>query len=893
MKYVASSISQMTDYNKYYVYTGHEEGMVTGCWYFWSGTEWLIGGDYQCGIDDIIETSSTMDEEGMPADAKAVGDMIVVSDTEPTSPHTELWIDPDTESVLVPTMDDIEGTYAKKSEVESTYARKAAVGSPLRAATASAMTDVTKIYVYTGSESGYTSGHWYYYDGSSWSDGGVYNSVAFVTDKTLTGDGEAADAKVTGDEITDLKSAISKSNLIKSYSEFEMTVGGYVNTNGGITQANDFSYSDYISVDDVNEIYTVMGYDIVVGAYYDSDYNFLEIIHSPFQEYTPKVYNLNPPSRAVYFRFSNRQITMPNADIVCRYIYNIDNINQKKFVKSSNLIVGSGTDNIFDKTIYTTGIRGTDVSPYFKDDQSGAIISGAMFVKGCSDVTVRSSNTCEQIRYIVFTSKPIMSAEYVVGTSNAVLPNSNGVQTDYHVSIPDDAVYMYYTLKTRASSGDNWDGDTIAFGTDGTDDSYSVGDDIKGIIDPDSGNALLINSSSGQSSFDFKSYENIRVESEFTPLSIGASSNLTMGAPYPRTNILFFSDSHIDLPRNNQKPSLDNVRDVVDFANNVHFDLDVVINGGDIITDSGITTITQWKDFLKPFFDYAKESKKPFLYTVGNHDTNDWSNSPSNIPTLSDWGDVWYDWAETNTGIVRQTLNNKKSTWYYKDIDSKKIRIISVDVMDVDHSAVDGSGKPLFYGGKAWYISNTQMTWLINEALNFDSKDELDWGVVVVIHQAINSLDQWYSTNAISPAYESSIEKFKNVCVSFNTQSTYSDNYTFTAYPFYNLNINADFTRYASETKKPYMICWLVGHEHYDSYKTVDGINMIWTLNGGCYSGSADSRVVRLPNTTTQNSFDLISIDSKERKIRVVKYGAGINCFGEEPYDFMPNGLSF
>lgn len=209
MKYVASSISQMTDYDKYYVYTGHEEGMVTGCWYFWSGTEWLIGGDYQCGIDDIIETSSTMDEEGMPADAKAVGDMIVVSNTEPTSPHTELWIDPDTESVLVPTMDDIEGTYAKKSEVESTYARKAAVGSPLRAATASAMTDVTKIYVYTGSESGYTSGHWYYYDGSSWADGGVYNSTAFVTDKTLTGDGEAADAKVTGDEITNLKSAVN------------------------------------------------------------------------------------------------------------------------------------------------------------------------------------------------------------------------------------------------------------------------------------------------------------------------------------------------------------------------------------------------------------------------------------------------------------------------------------------------------------------------------------------------------------------------------------------------------------------------------------------------------------------------------------------------------------
>ena len=107
----------------------------------------------------------------------------------------------------------------------------------MRAATASAMTDVTKIYVYTGSESGYTAGHWYYYDGSSWADGGVYNSVAFVTDKTLTGDGEAADAKVTGDDITDLKSAINNfestvvSNYMVQQGEFKGSTWTQINSN--------------------------------------------------------------------------------------------------------------------------------------------------------------------------------------------------------------------------------------------------------------------------------------------------------------------------------------------------------------------------------------------------------------------------------------------------------------------------------------------------------------------------------------------------------------------------------------------------------------------------------------------------------------------------------------
>lgn len=75
------------------------------------------------------------------------------------------------------------------------------VGSPLQASTISAMTNEEKIYVYTGNESGYTNGHWYYYNGTTWTDGGAYNSVAIETDKTLSVEDMPADAKKTGDEI--------------------------------------------------------------------------------------------------------------------------------------------------------------------------------------------------------------------------------------------------------------------------------------------------------------------------------------------------------------------------------------------------------------------------------------------------------------------------------------------------------------------------------------------------------------------------------------------------------------------------------------------------------------------------------------------------------------------
>ena len=87
-------------------------------------------------------------------------------------------------------------------------------GSPLVASTVAGMTDHEKVYVYVGSETGYTSGNWYYWDGSAWTSGGVYNSVAVQTDTTLALSGVAADAKKTGDEINDLKSEISSLEAI-------------------------------------------------------------------------------------------------------------------------------------------------------------------------------------------------------------------------------------------------------------------------------------------------------------------------------------------------------------------------------------------------------------------------------------------------------------------------------------------------------------------------------------------------------------------------------------------------------------------------------------------------------------------------------------------------------
>lgn len=63
---------------------------------------------------------------------------------------------------------------AIRSQIQQLSSRS--YGEPTPVSLIADMTDETKIYVYVGSEQGYSSGHWYYYDADNenWEDGGQY-----------------------------------------------------------------------------------------------------------------------------------------------------------------------------------------------------------------------------------------------------------------------------------------------------------------------------------------------------------------------------------------------------------------------------------------------------------------------------------------------------------------------------------------------------------------------------------------------------------------------------------------------------------------------------------------------------------------------------------------------
>lgn len=111
---------------------------------------------------------------------------------------------------------------------ESAEEARIRYGSPLVATTVSAMTDTNRVYVYTGNAAGYTTGNWYYHNGTAWVSGGAYNGGGVNTDDTLSVEGMPADAKAVGALIGDIDDleTIDKTDLVSAINEASKSGGG-------------------------------------------------------------------------------------------------------------------------------------------------------------------------------------------------------------------------------------------------------------------------------------------------------------------------------------------------------------------------------------------------------------------------------------------------------------------------------------------------------------------------------------------------------------------------------------------------------------------------------------------------------------------------------------------
>ncbi len=137
---------------------------------------------------------------------------------------------------------------------------------------------------------------------------------AVMVDKSLTIDGAAADAKVTGDEIdnlkyslyglkTDLGAGIIKTvagknmfnkNTVHTGKKLDRNTGGYTSTDYPA-----WFVSDYIIIEP-DTVYTLRQSNTAIICYYDNEQTYLNIYNTP----TVNEYNLTTPENAKYLRFA-------------------------------------------------------------------------------------------------------------------------------------------------------------------------------------------------------------------------------------------------------------------------------------------------------------------------------------------------------------------------------------------------------------------------------------------------------------------------------------------------------------------------------------------------------------------------------------------------------------
>lgn len=239
-----------------------------------------------------------------------------------------------------------------------------AIGSPLTARTAAEMKNKSRVYVYTGAESGYTNGNWYYWDGSAWISGGVYNAVSVDTDTTLAVSGKPADAAAVGDAISDLESAMPSTaeieeiravgaqvlesipadytelsedvgNLKSEYSyetklPLTFTTGKYIKFEDGEvgTPSNPTYWAaciDYINISGISLLYMyLVATDIVAAiAVYDKDKQFISAAR---QGSNTTYQRFEVPENAVYARFSTRAASLDTSYVIARTMKPIINL---------------------------------------------------------------------------------------------------------------------------------------------------------------------------------------------------------------------------------------------------------------------------------------------------------------------------------------------------------------------------------------------------------------------------------------------------------------------------------------------------------------------------------------------------------------------------------------
>jgi hypothetical protein len=186
---------------------------------------------------------------------------------------------------------------------------------------------------------------------------------------------------------------------------------------------------------------------------------------------------------------------------------------------------------------------------------------------------------------------------------------------------------------------------------------------------------------------------------------------------------------------------------------------------------------------------------------------------------------------------LKNVKGNLSRSYYYFDEPNKKIRYVCLNVFGSDG------------------LDNTQREWVFNEALDVEE----GWGIIIYAHAffLLNAATDAVTLREVTSDFIANLEA-------------------------YNMNPNS----------KGEIIALFQGHVHRDRiYYTETARIPIISVTCDKYiiyysSEVADTNVDRIPNTISENSFDVVVLNKTERKLYLVRIGGKArDGVGNEPGD--------
>ena len=586
-------------------------------------------------------------------------------------------------------------TVADKAELESTLASdvtnevteqigEISTGTPLVASSTDDMTDTTRIYVNT------TDGHWYWYNGANWTDGGTY---------------QAAEDSLTVDLLDEHLEPFEteRLNLIEPNSWID---GKYINdTNGNVGNGGStHSVTDYIYLE-ANTKYYFGGFNNGFLAFYNLNKEFI-----PNNNYVQRTGAFGTIETDVncYIRMTTNTV-WKTYNYISKYADFPTNYNEYglKYLDIYNLVKSrgkaTGNYNLFNNCGYFSLAYANGTRDY----ASNIITTDFIPIKGT-------------LYYRIFNGKQ-GDIQYVFeydSDKTFIKWNSTGTPKG-KVELDEDTRYVRLRSNTASSS----------FELPSLDFYYKnlFVCDKEEYLEKYVPNEMIIRADDVSYDF-FKS--SATFNRSFVKEAMDSYINTIESSSYDLV-VPIMTDLHTE---QFESYSMLNYLASDGFA-------DVCFNLGDNIPEN-YNTRQQAVDFMKQFmFVSNSKPRKSELYVLrGNHDTNPTQTNPPATADINKMIDnsLYYSLSDFRN---KKGIANSGCNYGYIDTNAK-IRIIFLDTSDI----YDDTNIPITSGYNV-SIGQKQLDWFCNDALNFmDKKDKEEWSVVILSHARLDSFGTGFAT---------------------------------------------------------------------------------------------------------------------------------------------------